>query len=1267
MVAAAIVKQVLGDVIAFDKAGNITEPKVGDILNLNQTIKTNDADSSITLVLANNKEIKLLGNDRLVLDQSASINESFENETMTNIETLQKALLNGVDVTNLEETAAGGAAGADGVSLGSVSFLDGGHVSNVLADYGNLDNRIQNERFVTPSSGSITPNSQTSRVVGEVDFTFLEDKSGDGVINRNENDPKNGGDGEEGKTTVRVEIPNTARPGDIVVIQTPQGKVTKEIPSDPNNPSLPPKTIDVPNVPINSNGKTNVTVRIDTPNNPGEPNTKTIETDTITPADNHKNSISINVISGDDIINKSESEQPITKITGSLSSEDVKNGGTLNSITVEVNGVKYEVPSQNIIQTSNGEFTYSVDVKTSDLVSDNNVIATSNITDKAGNSADIGTNRHYDVDIVAPKIEVIINEDANDDGRLSNTENLDQNNVQKDSVTAKIKLTNLEAGDIIRIKGSNDTVYRVSDDANSIVDDNGKEIAEISNGSAQFNIGGIAIKDGKANIEATVTDGANENTGKDSVEVSSINVEFSDDKGNDGYLTGSDKKLMSDTSKTTTTTTVSTIGLKNGDIITISYKTTDGSLSESKPYNVAIDNNGNITITNREGHIVTSGKVGSKELIIKDQIEIIEGKTYQVNSDITNGGKVIATSNDQVTNIAPKTPVVEFNQDKNGDGILSKDESRVLSDENKDNHVTTAKITIPEEAVTGDKITVTLNDPVNGKTTATYTYNKDSGELTKDRVEGDGKGTDYDFPNVLKVDGNSTVLSNIPIANDVKNTIDITYTDGFGNKTTAQANLTPNIISITNSGLDVDVYYYSYTGKKADGTAYGSLSEGKGGNLAKAEKWIQDHDASATFNALKIDANATQYTNIDHIQGGGFEQFSKSLGGGVTNLNAVAKFAGVNFGDQNTKGADFTLKPVSNNGNYTLKEAAPMGSDVIFKYNGYIYIEKDGSYDFRGTVAGHQSSRNFSIKIDGNEILNKDGNSNTHIIQTNSATDLTQGFHKVEILFTESSSSIKFAVDIKEVGDADYKNIGDNGSNAHFFSNSYVDALAQNNIISTNDNGTTYTSNYETKSDGSSVLMYTEKNYNDVVEYSATADSLKGSNIDDVFVYNKDQDIDAKGGTDTLVVSDKDGLVDFTTVSGLDKKLDSFEIIKLGTKESESVSIKLDADSIASIIDSQNTKDIDYSAKNIDDRDKASSSLDTILRIDGDSNDVLSLKGFKQLDANDADVALQNSKHSVTGGINNQIDTSNYTLYKGETSNHETVYVQVKNEVHVDL
>ena len=61
------------------------------------------------------------------------------------------------------------------------------------------------------------------------------------------------------------------------------------------------------------------------------------------------------MISGDDIINKSESEQPTTKITGSLSSEDVKNGGTLNSITVEVNGVKYEVPRQNITQTSNGE------------------------------------------------------------------------------------------------------------------------------------------------------------------------------------------------------------------------------------------------------------------------------------------------------------------------------------------------------------------------------------------------------------------------------------------------------------------------------------------------------------------------------------------------------------------------------------------------------------------------------------------------------------------------------------------------------------------------------------------------------------------------------------------------------------------------------------------------------------------------------------------------------------------------------------------------
>ena len=63
-----------------------------------------------------------------------------DNATISN---LQKELLEGKDISELEETAAGGLAGGgnasgDGVSLGAASFVEGGHESSVYADYNAL-------------------------------------------------------------------------------------------------------------------------------------------------------------------------------------------------------------------------------------------------------------------------------------------------------------------------------------------------------------------------------------------------------------------------------------------------------------------------------------------------------------------------------------------------------------------------------------------------------------------------------------------------------------------------------------------------------------------------------------------------------------------------------------------------------------------------------------------------------------------------------------------------------------------------------------------------------------------------------------------------------------------------------------------------------------------------------------------------------------------------------------------------------------------------
>ena len=78
-----------------------------------------------------------------------------DNKTQENNETkgdkevasLQDALLNGKDISELEETAAGGNAGGgsaseDGVSLGAASFITSGHESNISDDFRSLDDFI---------------------------------------------------------------------------------------------------------------------------------------------------------------------------------------------------------------------------------------------------------------------------------------------------------------------------------------------------------------------------------------------------------------------------------------------------------------------------------------------------------------------------------------------------------------------------------------------------------------------------------------------------------------------------------------------------------------------------------------------------------------------------------------------------------------------------------------------------------------------------------------------------------------------------------------------------------------------------------------------------------------------------------------------------------------------------------------------------------------------------------------------------------------------
>ena len=88
------------------------------------------------------KEAMPTENAPVDMNKSAEDKPVEPKEDNATISSLQKELLEGKDISELEETAAGGpAAGGnsgDGVSLGAANFIEGGHESSVYADYNAL-------------------------------------------------------------------------------------------------------------------------------------------------------------------------------------------------------------------------------------------------------------------------------------------------------------------------------------------------------------------------------------------------------------------------------------------------------------------------------------------------------------------------------------------------------------------------------------------------------------------------------------------------------------------------------------------------------------------------------------------------------------------------------------------------------------------------------------------------------------------------------------------------------------------------------------------------------------------------------------------------------------------------------------------------------------------------------------------------------------------------------------------------------------------------
>ena len=227
---AGAVKIVQGKVQALNAlTGEARELHAGDILYQGEKIVTEGADAKVTISQPDGKKLTLSGNDTLTLDGSTTTSQKFGDEaSVSDVSALQKALLNGSDLSNLEETAAGGdtAAGgnSDGTSLSAASFDEGGHYSNINETYRNLtDSNRAFASFESPIGGYSDGNANGGDLTPptpSVSVEFTEDKNNDGFLTYTEN--KN--DGKQNESPVLIKVSNVIL-GDIlhVTLTKPDG------------------------------------------------------------------------------------------------------------------------------------------------------------------------------------------------------------------------------------------------------------------------------------------------------------------------------------------------------------------------------------------------------------------------------------------------------------------------------------------------------------------------------------------------------------------------------------------------------------------------------------------------------------------------------------------------------------------------------------------------------------------------------------------------------------------------------------------------------------------------------------------------------------------------------------------------------------------------------------------------------------------------------------------------------------------------------------
>ncbi|MDO5046663.1 retention module-containing protein [Campylobacter sp.] len=721
---AGIVKQISGIVLAVDANGNERVLKVGDEVFLGETIKTQGETSKVVLALNNGKEVTVLGDDALAMNQSM-LDSGSQSNVLADINSLQQDILRGQNLEKLEETAAGGSGTIDSEgTFSQTSFTRSGSISNVLETYGNLENVPYNTREFTTALGGNFPNNGVAQI--EIPLPpaptveFIDDANNDGILNKSENDSDQNPD----QTQVKITIPPETKVNDVIniIVTKPDGStenkqvvVTPQIKTDGHI---------IENVPV-QDGKTSkvdATITDHQTNKTSNPGSDQVTVDlTPTPAP----TVVFNEDTNDNgILNKNENntdgKQNETKVTITVPPA-TEVGDTLNITITKPDGSK-----------ENKQVVVTPDIKNNGYVIDNVPVqdgktskVEATITDKAGNESPKGSDE-VKVDLTpTPAPTVVFNEDTNDNGILNKNENNTDGKQNETKVTITVPPAT-EVGDTLNI-----TITKP---------DGSKENKQVvvtpdikNNG---YVIDNVPVQDGKTSkVEATITDKAGNESPKGSDEVSvditppagKPTIEFIEDGNNDKFLNKTENNQ--DPNQTSVKVKIPA-ETQVGDTINITIKTPEGDIQ---------------TFTHKIADEADLNKIKTDGYTV-DNVKIEDGKKYTAEVVITdpNGNDGEKSDPDEITVdlTPPAKPVIEFSEDKNDNGVLNKSEN----DSDQNPNQTSVKVTVPIDTKVGDTINITVKAPDVADQTFTH---KITSEAELEAIKKDG----YTVNNVEIVDG----------------------------------------------------------------------------------------------------------------------------------------------------------------------------------------------------------------------------------------------------------------------------------------------------------------------------------------------------------------------------------------------------------------------------------------------------------------------------------------------------------------------------------